>query len=231
MIYKDHIRRVLQCYLWSIVGMLFLLLFVSWVLSIYVEGVEGLLTARGIRWMCSNIIPNFASVHLAKLLLGLMSVSVLRESGIFHTVHGRISLKQKRALQITGIAVLVVLGFFSMLLFLPNAILLSAFGTVGNSAFSKGGDGLLMCLVIFIGNVYGYTSGRFASISDFVQAHAAIFSLLANYFVLLFLASQLICSLEFTGILLLIGDNDVWLFVLKGFLYYVPLLLYILLAL
>lgn len=227
---QKYIRRILQGYFWFIVSMLVVLLFASWVLSIYVDGVQGLLTARGIRWMCSNIIPNFASVHLAKILLGLMAISVLRESGIFRTAHGHISLKQKRALQITGIAVLVIIGLFSLLLFLPNAVLLSAFGTMNNSALSKGFDGLFMCLAIFVGNVYGYTSGRFVTIRDFVEAHVAIFPTLANYFVILFLASQLVCCMEFTGILPLLGGDDTWLFLLKGLLYNVPLLLYILLA-
>lgn len=229
--YKDYIRRILKCYFWGIVGMLFLLLFASWVASIYVEGVEGLLTPRGIRWMCVNIIPNFASVHLAKMLLGLMAISVLRESGIIATLRGHISMKQKRALQITGISVLIVLCLFSLLLFLPKAILLSAFGTFHNSAFSKGLDGLLMCLVILIGNVYGYTSGRFLTMRDFVHGHVSIFSTLANFFVILFFASQLIGCIEFTGILPLLGDDGTAVYWLRGLLYNIPLLLYILLAL
>jgi p-aminobenzoyl-glutamate transporter AbgT len=229
--YKDYIRRILKCYFWGIVGMLFLLLFASWVASIYVEGVEGLLTPRGIRWMCVNIIPNFASVHLAKMLLGLMAISVLRESGIIATLRGHISMKQKRALQITGITVLIVLCLFSLLLFLPKAILLSAFGTFHNSAFSKGLDGLLMCLVILIGNVYGYTSGRFTTMRDFIQAHASLFAAIPNYFVMLFIASQFLNCLDYTGILPLLGDDGTVLYVLKGFLYNGTLLLYILLAL
>lgn len=231
MTYKDHIRRILRVFFYSIVVALVLVLFVSWVASIYVEGVEGLLTARGIRWMCSSIVPNFAAVHLAKIFLGLMAISVLRESGIMHTLRGRISLKQKRALQITGAAVLMVLGVFALLLLLPNAVLLSALGTFHNSAFSKGGYGLLMCLAIFVGNVYGYTSGRFLVMRDFVHAHTSILSTVANYFVFLFFASQLVGCIEFTGILPLLGDDGTALYLLRGLLYNVPLLLYVLLAL
>lgn len=231
MTYKDYIRRFLQYYFWVIVSALVILLFASWLLSIYVEGVEGLLTPRGIRWLCSNIVPNFASVHLAKMLLGLMAISVLRESGITHVVQGHLSLKQRQALRITGIAVFVILCLFSLLLLLPDAILLSALGTFHNSAFSKGFYGLLMCLAIFIGNVYGYTSGRILTMSDFVHAHVSIFSTLANYFVILFFSSQLVGCLEFTGILPLLGDDGTALYLLRGVLYNVPLLLYILLAL
>lgn len=228
--YKQYIHGILQGYFWLTFTALVLLLFVSWMLSIYVDGVEGLLTPRGIRWMCSNIVANFASVHLAKMLLGLMAISVLRESGIFLAFRGHVSLKQKRALQITGIAVMVIVGLFSLLLFLPKAILLSAFGTIRHSAFTKGLYGLLMCLGIFIGNIYGYTSGKFVSMRDFIQAHVAIFPIVSNYFVVLFLASQLVGCIEFTGVLSLLGNQEQILYLLRGLLYNLPLLLYILLA-
>ena len=148
MAYKDHIRRVLRYYYWGVVILLLLLLLSSWLLGIYLDGVQGLLTPRGIRWMCSNIVPNFASVHWAKILLGVMAVGVLNESGIFRTLRGHISLKQQRALLITGGVVVFVLSLFSLLLFLPNAVLFSAFGTFSHSAFSKGFYGLVMGLAI-----------------------------------------------------------------------------------
>jgi p-aminobenzoyl-glutamate transporter AbgT len=229
--YRDYIQTILRCIFWGIVIMLVLLLFASWVLSIYVEGVQGLLTPRGIRWLCANIIPNFATVHLAKILLGLMAMSVLRESGFLKALRSPSSLKQRRALQITSISSLVILGLFSLLLLLPNAILLSAFGTIHHSAFSKGVDGLLALFIIFIGNVYGFTSGRFTTMHDFVRAHVSIFSALANYFFMLFLASQLVACIDFTGILPLLGDDGTAFFLLKGLLYNGPLLLYILLVL
>ena len=227
MTYKDHIRRFLKYLFWGLLIALVLLLFISWELSIYVDGVQGLLTTRGIRWMCVNIVPNFSSVHIAKLLLGLMAFSVLRASGILLAFHSHISLKQRRALQITGVSVVVV----SLLLFLPDPILLSAFGTFQNSAFSKGFIGLLACLAIFIGNVYGYTSGRFTTLRDFMQAHASIFAAIPNYFVMLFLASQFVNSLNYTGILPLLGDDGTVFYLIKGFLYNGTLLLYILLTL
>ena len=230
MTYKDHIQRILKYLFWGILIALILLLFISWVLSIYVDGVQGLLTARGMRWMCANIIPNFSTVHIAKILLGLMAMSVLRASGILKACRSHISLKQRRALQITGVSVVVILCLFSLLLLLPDAVLLSAFGTIHNSAFSKGFFGLLACLAIFVGNVYGYTSGRFTTMRDFIQAHASIFASVANYFVMLFLASQLVNSLDYTGILPLLGDDGTVLYLLKGFLYNGSLLLYILLV-
>lgn len=231
MTYKDHIQRFLKYLFWGVLIALVLLLFISWVLSIYVDGVQGLLTTRGIRWMCVNIVPNFSSVHIAKLLLGLMAISVIRASGILRAFRSHISLKQRRALQITGVSVVVILMLFSLLLLLPDPVLLSAFGTFHNSAFSKGFFGLLACLAIFVGNIYGYTSGRFTTMRDFMQAHASIFAAIPNYFVMLFLASQFVNCLNYTGILPLLGDDGTVFFLLKGLLYNGTLLLYILLAL
>lgn len=222
---------MLHGYMVGIVVMLIGLLFVSLVLSIYAEGVEGLLTPRGIRWICSNIVANFASVPLAQIMLGLMAVSVVRESGILGTISGHMSMKQKRALQITGIAVFILVSLFLLLLLMPDAILLSAFGTVSNSAFTKGSFGLACCMAILVGNVYGYTSGRFVTIRDHVHAHISVFYTIGGYFVLLFLSSQFICCMEFTGILPFLGDDGTMLTVLKGLLYDLPLIFYIFLSL
>ena len=228
---KQFIKKVLHGYFVAIVTMLIALPFVSLVLSIYADGTEGLFTPRGIRWMCSNIVANFASLPLAHIVLAFMAVSVLRESGIFSTFGGHISMRQKRALQITGIAVLAVVVLFLLLLFMPDAVLLSAFGTIHNSALSKGCYGLLACLAILVGNVYGYTSGRFVAIRDHVQAHVSIFSSLGGCLLLLFLASQLVGCVEITGILAFLGDSGTMLVVLKALLYYLPLILYIFLSL
>lgn len=227
---KWFIKKVLHGYFIAISAMLVCLLFASLVLSIYVDGVEGLLTPRGIRWMCSNIVANFTSVPLAHILLGLMAISVLRESSIFSTFGGHLTMKQKRALQITGIALLVVVLLFLLLFLMPN-VLLSAFGTFSNSALSRGTYGLLACLAIFVGNVYGYTSGRFIVIRDYVQAHVSILSASGGCFVLLFIASQFVCCVDFTGILPLLGDDGMALVLLRWLLYYVPLLLYVFLSL
>lgn len=228
--YKALIQSILQYYLLGIAIAFVFLLLTSWLASIYVNEITGILTPRGIRWMCSNIVANFSSVPLAKILLGLMSISVLRESGIFKVFRGHLSLKQMRALQITVLSAVIILLLFSMLLFLPNPLLLSAFGTIENSAFAKGLYGLAACYIIIVGNVYGYTSGRFIRTSDFIHAHTKIFFVVANYFVILFIASQFVCCLEFTEIFSLFSSGDVWLSAFRYFLYYFPLVLYIALA-
>lgn len=229
--YRQLITRLLRGCFWCITMLLVLLFVVSWVLSVYVDGVEGLLTPRGIRWMCSHLLANFATLPLASILMGLMALSVLRESGLSQVFRRHLSLKQRRALQITGLTLLVVLGLFSLLLLLPRAILLSAFGTLAHSAFSTGSFGLLFCLLMLMGNVYGYTSGRFVTLQDFLHAHVALLAAVAPSFVFLFLGSQLVECLQFTGLLPLLGDEGLQLFVLKALFCYVPLLLYVLMVL
>lgn len=146
---------------------------------------------------------------------------------------GRISLKQKRALQITSITLAVHVSLFVLLLLLPNASLLSAFGEFSHSPLQKGWFGLMMMIVILIGNVYGYTSGAFVNLHDFIKAHVLIFKTVAPYFIILFVASQFVCCLDFSNMLSCFGNEAneaVALDVVRGIVYYVPLVFYIALA-
>lgn len=223
------IHQLLRWYLVGVVSLLLLLLPSSWLVGIYVDGVEGLLSAHGIRWMCSHVVTNFSSLPLASIILGLIAWGALKESGMFHAFSRHTSLKQRRALQVTGVALTMVVVVFLLLLFLPQAVLLSAFGTVSHSAFSKGLFGLMACVAIFLGNVYGYTCGRFTNLPDVVEAHGKAISSVSGYFIILFFASQLIACLQFTGILQLWTDSDLVFVLFKSLFYGIPLLLYLML--
>ena len=228
--HSEIIQRILQNYLFGIAIAFVLLAIASWLASIYIDGIEGLLTPKGMRWICSSLVANFSTVPLAHLLLGFMSISVLRESGLFKIFHGHLSLKQTRALQITSISAAIILVAFSLLLFLPNALLLSAFGTIAGSSFTRGLYGIAACFAIAIGNIYGYTSGKFIGMQDFIRAHISIFPHVASYFVILFLASQFVCGLEFTEIFSLFDRGGTCLAAIRCLLYYSPLVLYALSA-
>lgn len=229
--YKTKVRKGLQCYFVGIVACLMLLCFVSWVLGIYIEGVESPFTSNGLRWIVGNMMTNFDSVPLAEIIFGLFGLSVIRESGIVKIFEGHVSLKQKRALQITIISMVVFALLFSLMLFLPNAILLSAFGDLNNSPLMKGLFGIIIIFLLLVGNVYGYTSGRFTNLNDFVSAHLYIFNTISPYFLILFFSSQFICCLEFTNILSFFGDEQAIISAMRLLMYYAPLATYVLLLL
>lgn len=226
MINSNHVRHCLHGLLCAVAVTMLLLLPLSWVLSIYFDGVHALLDPRGIRWMCSHIVSNFSAVPLAQILLAAMTLGVLRHSGIVQAFRSTATLKQKRALQITVVSAVLLLALFSLLLFLPDAILLSAFGTIAHSPLSRGLYGLMACFFLFVGSMYGYTSGRFATLRHFVHAHAAFFPALGECVLLLFLSGQLIGSLDYTGMLSMSGTGAWVLQTLKIALFYIPPLLY-----
>ncbi len=227
--FKTYIHKVLRYYFISVAALIILLCVLSWILGIYIDGIEGILTERGLRWVFSNSIENFRSVPLAEMILGFIALSVLRESGIQHSYPFHNSLKQKRAFQITAICCVVFISIITLLLFLPSAILLSAFGTIENSPFIKGLFGTIVLLCVIAGNVYGYTSGRFVTLDDFIRAHTNIFSSITSYFILLFLSSQLMGCLQYTEIFAITGDNGIILHCFEFILYYIPLVFYLLL--
>lgn len=228
---KKLIRSVLRAYVLGTAVLIVLLWLVSWLMGIYIDGVESVLTSNGIRWLVGNLMENFKSMPLAEIICGLMGVSVLRESGIVKLFDGHISLKQKRAIQITAVFIAVFALLFSLLLLLPDAILLSAFGGLDNSPLMKGLYGIVMLFVLLIGNIYGYTSGRFVNLHDFVQAHVSIFHTVSSYFIILFLGCQFVSCLDFSNIFVIVGNEDLIISISQIVLYYIPLILYVLLVL
>lgn len=204
------------------------LFMLSWIVSIYSDGVNGLLTPRGVRWVVSSVMGNFASTPLAEIISGMIAFGVLRDSKILSLLSSKPTLKQRYALKITAFAAVAILLLMSLTLVLPNALLLSSFGTVVNSPFMKGLYAIALAFIIFVGNIYGYTSGRYISLSDFVQAHVSVFKISSPYFILLFLSSQLVNCLDYTDLLVLVGDENMLLFLCKCVLYYMPLLLFVL---
>lgn len=218
-----HLRPFLHAYALTMLTAYALLLLSSWVVSIYVEDVNALLSPRGIRWMCSSVVSNFASAPLAVSLMAMMAVGVARKSGIGSISPKRMTLKKKAALRITSVVALVIMALFSLLLFSPHAVLLSAFGTISNSSFSHGCLGLLVLYVIVVCSVYGYTSGHFSSIDDIIDAHASLLSSAGSLFVCLFLASQFVGAIGYTAVMEVMGDDGAWLSALSALVYYLPL--------
>ncbi len=185
----------------TLLTLIALLFPLSMVASIYSDGVNSLLSARGLRWMVSHLMSNFSVIPWAEVLFALFGISVFIESGLPHSMRKGASLKQRRALQTTVAFSLIVLILFSLLLFLPDAVLLSSFGSLTNSPFTKGAYGLAVLFVMLVSNTFGYTSGKFASVNDFVNAHVAIFPHAGRLLVIMFLSAQFITCLRYTNLI------------------------------
>lgn len=221
-----RLKPFLHAYALAIFFAYAVLLLSSWVASIYVDSINALLSPRGIRWMCSSVMDNFSNAPLAVSLMALMAFSVMRKSGICDMSQEHMTMKKKNALRITLAVALVILVLFSLLLFMPNAILLSAFGTISHSAFSHGWPGLLALFVVVVSSVYGYVSGNFSSVGDIIEAHVDLLASSGSVFVCMFLASQFVGAIGYTSVMSSLGDNgSIWTSGLSVVLYYLPLAL------
>ena len=147
---------------------------VSWIGNIYGWGVYNLFSAGGMRWTVTNFIPNLSAAPFGTVFMGLVTLSVLFESGLPHTFGSKVTMKQKRALSLALLVLAIIAVILATLLFLPSAILLNPFGTFHDSPFVNGLYGIACTAAIVVSNVYGLASGRFSNLSDTLSAHTML---------------------------------------------------------
>ncbi len=220
------IRRILDFLPFLLILLIALLTIFSWIGSVYGMDVQNLMSADGVRWLVSNVLPNFNQAPIAIILLTLMTLSTLTESELLTTLFRRskpLTLKQRRALLYATVVFFLGIALILALTLLPSSILLSAFGHFEHSALQKGLFSLLLALVLLASVTYGYTAGRFFSWTDLVRAAAYIPSRVASYWLTLFVVSQFVACLDhvFTP------SSPTPLTILAYLLYFVPLLLHL----
>ena len=163
----------------------------SWVTSIYTDHARNLLCANGLRWIFTSIISNFQRLPLAEGILLLIALSVLSHSGLLQCLTSRPTLKQRRALLFTLSVLLLILALVGALTFLPPYVLLNFFGGIDHSPLTDSLPGLLFLTVEALSCVYGFTSGKMLTLSDFSQAHSHFIVKFAPFFIHIFLLAQL----------------------------------------
>ena len=118
-------------------------------------------------------IPKSAPAMTA-VMSALIAIGVLTESGFFAAFSKKASLKQKRALSLSLLVLAIMMVVIACMVLIPNAILLSPFGTLADSPFSQGLLGIICVAIVVVGNVYGLSSGRFFSLTDTIKAHVSL---------------------------------------------------------
>ena len=162
---------------WMPIGLLCLILLhavVSWIGDIYGWGLNNLFSQAGIRWTVTYFMFNISCAPFAEVMSALIAIGVLTESGFFAAFSKKASLKQKRALSLSLLVLTIMMVVIACMVLLPNAILLSPFGTLADSPFSQGLLGIICVAIIVVGNVYGLSSGRFFSLTDTIKAHVSL---------------------------------------------------------
>lgn len=172
-----------------------LLIILSWILSTTMtEGVRSLLSSEGIRWFFGSFTGIIASPLLVWLLLALIAIGSVQKSGL--TAWKR-HYRDRLALRVATVSLLIYLTLIALLTFLPHAILLSATGNLFPSAFSRSLVPIIAFGICVFSITYGVVSGRLKSLSSIIHAMSFGIERGAVLFVLYILLIQFYESLRF----------------------------------
>ena len=159
-----------------------LLFILSWLLSATrMDGVRSLLSSEGIRWFFGTWQTLFASPLLVWLLLCLIAWGSLRKSGLmrsvqsggskFFTFHfSLLPFRDRLALRVSLVFLVIYLVILALLTLTPHAILLSATGHLFPSAFSRSLLPVIAFGVCLVSITFGLVSGRLRSLADILDA-------------------------------------------------------------
>ena len=207
--------------------LLLLVALLSWVGSIYAWGLESLLDAEGVRWMCIHMLDNVRQSPWLEIAMALAVCGQFIESGLPAVFTPRFwqrrsrTLKKMRALQIT-IAVLAVMVVLFVLSLTGASPLMSALGQFTLSPLFFGLYPISLMVLLVLSTTYGLASGRFYSVGDVVRSLVSLPVAVAPFFVTLFLAAQLMGCIRYVWSLPVDTPVDILLSLL---LYGIPLIL------
>ncbi|MBR2205799.1 MAG: AbgT family transporter [Prevotella sp.] len=192
-----------------------LLFILSWLLSATrMEGVRSLISSEGIRWFFGSWQTLFASPLLVWLLLCLIAWGCLRKSGLiklftFHsslftslsslfTFHSSLfTYRDRLALRVSLVFLVIYLVILALLTLTPHAILLSATGHLFPSAFSRSLVPVIAFGVCLVSVTFGLVSGRLRSLADILDALSTGIAHGASLIVVYLFAIQLFESIRF----------------------------------
>lgn len=179
-----------------------LLILVSWIVSSATQQtyVHSLLSSEGIRWFMGRFSENLATPVLVWLLVAAIAYGVLRTSGLAQAIadliHGkRPSYRQRFALTVSMVLLILVILVVFFLTCTSHAVLLSATGKLFPSSFSRALIPIVAFTVTILSVVYGLLSTHFLSWQQVFEGMTeGIRQTLPLWIVYLF-AAQLIQSL------------------------------------
>ena len=216
---------------------LLVLVFVSWIASIYglmlPNGavMPSLLSADSMRWFVRHSMEIIEAAPLAQVLLILLMVGTIRSCGLIRYVahlmreHKALPLvhRQKHA---TRIALLVFGVFVALVLsgiLTPDGNLLSVTGHIAGGPFSRGWL-FLLCLVVCVPClVYGRLSDLWHTEYELLGFLTSEIARCSGYFVTLVVAALFMAALHYVGLFELLEWSDSVVAIFSMVLYGLPL--------
>lgn len=200
---KHHTRIPLLSKEW--IGMVLLLaeivlILVSWILSAtMMEGVRSLLSSEGIRWFVGGFTDMLASPFLVWFIILLLAFGSYWQSGVasLFTSRSLFTYREKIALRVSLILLIIYCGVVALLTLPPHAILISATGNLFPSAFSRSLIPLIAFGICLFSITFGVMSGRMKTLSDILDSLSFGIRKGAPFFILYILLMQFYQSLRF----------------------------------
>ena len=214
--------------------LLVLVIVVSWIGSIMEIGRAGgngdlalrsVLGVPGLRWVVRTAASCLGNAPVGNALMLFMAVGAGRGSGLFRALSRLRSLSPKEA---TAFYIsVVVLGLFVCLIVLGvyagSHLLLGITGTLKGSPLYDGLMFLLMLAVCLPSLVYGLSTETFRTAGDCVNAFCTILPPFAHFLVTMLVGAQLLQTLEYTNIDVLLGITDNVMRIISFLVYWLPL--------
>ena len=214
--------------------LLILVIIVSWIGSIMEIGrasgngdlaLRSVLGVSGLRWAVRTAATCLGDAPVGNALMLFMAIGAGRGSGLFRALSRLRSLSPKEA---TAFYIsVVVLGLFVCLIVLGvyagSHLLLGITGLLKSSPLYDGFMFLVMLAVCIPSLVYGLSTETFRTAADCVDAFCTILPPFAHFLVTMLVAAQLLQTLEYTNIDLLLGLSDNGMRILSFLVYWLPL--------
>ena len=176
------------------------LVILSWLLSaMRLEGVRSLLSSEGIRWFVGGFSNIVASPLLAWLLLILIACGSIQQSGVtsLFNIKGSVSFRDRLALRVASVFIILYAIVICMLTIMPHAILLSVKGSLFPSAFSRSILPMVCFGVTLFSVVFGIISGKKHKGEDVLEVLSYGLRQGAPLIIIYIFAIQLYASLRF----------------------------------
>lgn len=214
--------------------LLILVIVVSWIGSIMDIGRAGgndelalrsVLGVPGLRWAVRTAASCLGNAPVGNALMLFMAIGAGRGSGLFRALSRLRSLspKESTAFYISMVVLalfvcLIVLGVFA-----GSHLLLGITGTLKGSPLYDGFMFLFMLAVCLPSLVYGLSTETFRTAQDCVDAFCTILSPFAHFLVTMLVGAQLLQTLEYTNIDLLLRLSDNGMRIVSFLVYWLPL--------
>lgn len=156
---------------------------------------RSLTSAEGIRWFFGAFAGNLASPCLVWLVLASIALGALRASGLLQ--YDSSEYRQRTALRLVVIELVVAVALMLALTVVPHAILLNVLGGLLPSSFSRSIIPYVCLSVVVMSLSYGVMSERLKGIRAIYGAMNGGVSLMAPAFLFYVLAMQLYCSIKY----------------------------------